>query len=64
VHVVPPQSVLFLQAVEQVPLTTPPQVALAFRPAQSALAQQLVVAGTQLPIVSPLQVPTPQSPST
>jgi hypothetical protein len=58
-----PQSAFFKHPVEQVPVTTPPQVALALRLAQSALAQQLVAAGTQLPIVSPLQVPAPQSPS-
>ena len=42
----PPQSVLFLQAAEQVPVTAPLQVALALKLVQSALAKQLLAVGT------------------
>ena len=60
-QVSPPQSALVAQVLEQVPVCSPSQVALAFRLVQSPLTQQLLVAGTQLPIEAPLQVPLPQS---
>ena len=63
-HVPVPQSVLVLQAVEQVPVVAL-QVAFEFKLVQSEVAQQLfVVVRAQLPTDSPLQVPTPQSVST
>jgi hypothetical protein len=61
-HVPVPQSVLVLQLIEQAPAASPTQPALEFKLVHSESNQQLfVVVSAQLPIDSPLQVPTPQS---